>query len=701
MNLQQNRKNGTTRDWKRGSAAFTFGIGLTWIFWWPLWSGGGLIGGDIYPYYFPQKAFLADALKDGLIPLWNPLVGFGYPTLGESQTAALYPPNLLLYSQFDVNTAYNLSQLLHYIMAFAATWAFARRVKLSPAAATFAATAFVYGWFPARICLEWAIIGGAWFAAILWAATVFIQDRKPWALAAVGFFLGMDLLAGHYNLAFITLLLLMFLPFLVRPANGEETKAKVTRSLVPLLLIVSVGFMTGAVQLLPTVELKSLSQRQEVNEKFTPTYGHLPPAAISQLWQPWSWHGGEVPMDRHLEQTTLLKVPNSTNQVEAFLYCGFLTILIVALGCLSPGIRRKLSLAAYWRWFFVAIAGLIFATGWPTYYLADVPGFGFFRGPGRYSMVTALAFAVMAGGVLDAVFSRLKLRPGTTRILYAVLLSTLVVDLWAVSRQYNFGESPYWGRQVFYAVMVDDPPINHRNESALKKYFADQGDNVRLYAPGQNIPTLLGVSSLPVYLGIGPEIYESDQMLVDFESHDPDVVRKSISRLRTFGVTHLLLESPVNEATWDVTLIGEIYDALMNRALARREPFYFYSVNNALGRTYVKDHPEVSVTVISSPHEVEVVINGNQEISAAEIVLTDLNYPGWTNAVGDASEDSLFRRQKVTLNESEKSTTVMWSYSPWTVRVGGIISVVGFLILLLVVASPHYRRRFNSKPENS
>ena len=30
---------------------------LTWIFWSKLWLGGGLVGGDLYPYFLPQKAF--------------------------------------------------------------------------------------------------------------------------------------------------------------------------------------------------------------------------------------------------------------------------------------------------------------------------------------------------------------------------------------------------------------------------------------------------------------------------------------------------------------------------------------------------------------------------------------------------------------------------------------------------------------------
>ena len=43
-----------------GFGVFAVSILLTTLFWGPLWVGYGFIGGDLYPYFFPQKAFLAD-----------------------------------------------------------------------------------------------------------------------------------------------------------------------------------------------------------------------------------------------------------------------------------------------------------------------------------------------------------------------------------------------------------------------------------------------------------------------------------------------------------------------------------------------------------------------------------------------------------------------------------------------------------------
>src|SRR5579859_2089323 len=103
-------------------------IALAAFFWWPLVSGGGFVGGDVYSYYLPQKVVYADCLRHAELPLWNARAGHGYPIVGESQTGAFYPFNALLYRLLSVNSAYNWNHLLHYVLAFVFTWLYARAI---------------------------------------------------------------------------------------------------------------------------------------------------------------------------------------------------------------------------------------------------------------------------------------------------------------------------------------------------------------------------------------------------------------------------------------------------------------------------------------------------------------------------------------------------------------------------------------------
>ncbi|MEE3285514.1 MAG: hypothetical protein VX311_13110, partial [Planctomycetota bacterium] len=189
------------------------GIALAGLFWWPLVTGGGFVGGDIYSYYFPQKTFYAEQLQQGHSPFWNDRVGHGYPMLAESQAGVFYPPHLALYTWLEVNTAYSLSHLLHYVLAFVFTVGYARRFGIPRFGALLAGLVYVYGWFPTRSCWEWAIIGGTWLPAALWSVECLLQTRR-WRFAGLlAGILWIQMMAGHFQLAWITqLVLVVYVP---------------------------------------------------------------------------------------------------------------------------------------------------------------------------------------------------------------------------------------------------------------------------------------------------------------------------------------------------------------------------------------------------------------------------------------------------------------------------------------------------------
>jgi hypothetical protein len=493
----------------------------------------------------------------------------------------------------------------------------------------------------------------------------------------------MDLLAGHYNLAFITLLSLAPFPFLVSTVRRQPSASltgwnSLLRPCSGLVIAVGLGFLIGGVQLLPTWELKSLSQRQTVNDAFAPTYGYLPPNAISQLWMPWRWYAAENTMDQMLGGGWL-SLPSLTNQAEAQLYVGLLPFALVVLGLALPKWRRAQSLAHPWRWSGVIILSLVFATGWPTYFLSSVPGFGFFRGPGRYSMTAACGLALLAGSALDGLISLRNWNRTTAAIATVLFLAITTGDLWAASRQYQFGNGPFFGRQVFYATLLNDPPINHLQESTLRKFFASQGDNVRLYAPGQNIPTLMGISALPVYLGLGPELYESEEVRVDFTRTQPDDIADAQSRLRRFGVTHLLLEQRITPRLWDVEPLGEWLDPFLNRALARPEPYYLYRLKESPGRvSVISDGGESRLQNLEvKPNRVTINVAGP---GAKQVLLRDLWYPGWTLLDPDqtaAPGDEIFRAARLPVTDATTSTVTEWVYRPAIVWWGAALSLLG------------------------
>jgi hypothetical protein len=243
------------------------------------------------------------------------------------------------------------------------------------------------------------------------------------------------------------------------------------------------------------------------------------------------------------------------------------------------------------------------------------------------------------------------------------------------------------GRQIFYATLVSDPPINHLAESPLRRFFQQQGGNARLYAHGQNIPSLLEVSSIPVYLGLGPEIYESPELRVDFSKTDRDSVSEAVERLLRFGVTHLLLEAPISADTWPVKSLGAWTDPFLNRSLARLEPYYLYELLDSRGRAFF-DGPETPDVrgIKTSANRVQIEVPRDV---AGRLVLRDLAYPGWRVDGESRIYDGLFR--SVEVSSSGEPRTIAWVYRPSSVYWGAGFSGLGLLGTLGLVLA--LRRR--------
>src|SRR5260221_14290233 len=51
---------------------------------------------DYVLFYQWNFQFLAESLRSGQLPLWNPYIGLGRPFLSDSQNACFYPPTYLI-----------------------------------------------------------------------------------------------------------------------------------------------------------------------------------------------------------------------------------------------------------------------------------------------------------------------------------------------------------------------------------------------------------------------------------------------------------------------------------------------------------------------------------------------------------------------------------------------------------------------------
>jgi hypothetical protein len=98
------------------AAAGVVGIMLVWL--WPIGIGGMMpVGGDVTQFFLGLMGAFSAAIKNGRLPVWNDLWGYGFPGIGESQMGVYYPPHLLLYGLLSTEQAYVASLVLHTLWA--------------------------------------------------------------------------------------------------------------------------------------------------------------------------------------------------------------------------------------------------------------------------------------------------------------------------------------------------------------------------------------------------------------------------------------------------------------------------------------------------------------------------------------------------------------------------------------------------------
>ena len=682
----------TKLDW---FIAIVIGCALSLGVWRGLLMGGGIVGGDTYPYFFPQKQVMADGFAQGELPLWHDRTGLGYPLHAESQAGIFYPTNQILYRLFDINTAYNASLMLHYAAAFVFAWRFCRCQALSQPSSLLAAMVFVYSWFPARLSLEWSIIGGVWFPFCLWLTDRLINrpSRGAGCLLALAF--GTHLLAGHFTLAFITQLCCLGYAVLSmasggrvsRPVQtpdtrtGPESRPKVSALKAGAMVVVAIaaGILLAAVQLIPTFELRQMSQRDGGHAVFNPMYGHMPPVYVSQLvasW--WYWHSPEIVQSRQMLQVPFLMSQADTNQVEAHLYVGLIPLGLV-LCLLQFSVRQRLRDRNWKIWIVLSVMAVIYGFGWLVPLMKHLPGFGFFIGPARYTIITTMGLAVVAGMVLDILLRR-KSR-GMQFFITTLMAAITLPDLLAS------GDAPVSDAQI-----VPTPPIAGLSESWIAAELAKQPD-ARLVAPGPNVGNLFGVSCVPQYLGLGPAEYFQDDALFDTISGEVNSefpTKSEVVRMQDRGITHLLTQEAIAQLSPNLELVTAAPDSFLNRVWARgNADCYLYRLTSATGRIIAE--PKTALTSFAWVERrplrqiFTVSLTENAVVAANELM-----FPGWQVKVDEADAvPTTSRGFRRSVKASAGQHTIEWTYRPRSFVLGTVIS-----IMMLAIVGMCYFQRF-------
>jgi hypothetical protein len=700
-----------------------------------------IINPDALALRDPFRAWYAGELKHGRLATWCPTVGLGLPLFAESQMGMLHPLNLAVFSALSARRGDALLTVIECYLAGLFTYACARAMGTGLAGGVLAGLVFMFsGFFLAQEGQVWARSTGMHLPLVMLCAERLTRGRTVAALVCSALVFGVALLAGHFQLTFQAML--AFVLYVLW--RGGRTSLRRPRTWLLALTPIVLGLALGAVQVAPTAELRAQSELAAPDRDFL-LQNSFPPHHLAAYVLPHMFRAGAEVWERYWGDVL------DANFWETFAYVGILPLALAVLSWRRrravPAVTPLIALAAVFTL-------LSFGRWLPGYeYLARLPGFGWFRAPGRYVFVVSFCLAVLSGVGLDEARSTLRERwrrrawgfvifalaaAAAGGVLVLLTGSSLAVQrhaygislvVLAVSGAAFFGliRGWRWAAPAALVVAAADLLLLARSIEGFDTRFVRRADFERAgpvvqalaFGPsegrvgGDRLSWLAAAADqgrpkgawpwtgsftpLGFYTSLSPAHAERLNVL----TKRPYAEAAPFYRL--FSVRYLLSDEPVEDARLTPVFAG--IDAQVNllagEDAARR--VHLYAVD-ALPRAYLAPAPEVEpadAAGIRFLGECRIVEYAGTwvrlSVHAARpawVVLNDLDYAGWQARVDGAETEivrakGLCRAVAVPAGEHD----VVFVFRPRSLSVGGWISLGALAVAGgLAVAAITWRR---------
>ena len=743
--------------------AVAFITAIVLVAFWKLTLMKGLIitddifASDMMNENFPYRFSLGDALQSGHLPLWMREIYGGFPLLARSDAGICYPFNIVLFGLFSPTVALNLTILLTIATAGIGMYLYAREIGASHLAGIIGGIAFGFSgyllshlkhpslanaacWLPVGLALLERAVKRNDYRSLLWFAMVF----------------GLQHLSGNTQTAYYSGVLYLFyfpLRFLsnqseVRAASRKLNASRAVLNVLRNRLIWSfagmlvLGSLLAAIQLIPTYEMVSLSQRSGgVTFQYASSYAYDPKDFWTFLYP---YANGDIGNLTYTGKGVFW---------EDYGYVGVATFLLALSAPLL-----------WWRnWhvrFFSIVALvsylLVLGPATPAYKLAFdyVPGMNYFRFPTRLLFITDLSLVALAALGLTRLAEQLAGRArksGTdgpwyfrrSFLVQAILLVVAICDLlYFQLRQNPIVDAAAWMKPPKTVEIVkQDSSLfrvyclggNHAHRRMFQQAGGWEGDlqpiveQREFIQPSSNV--LYRISSPNGYANLTPNY------LVDIwgDQNRAGIITQSASiqgdvfqpiglfwkLMRMYNVKYLTSFWPFAPAPnlRPLGVYGGAYfyqnDDFLPRAYLVGEVLPVEEESSALAMLASEafdPRRSVMLAAVPSSYRQGGSSGGNVEIlryttnealmkvgtpQDAILVFSDSYYPGWVAAV-DGRETTIYRanitQRAVVVPAGEHQ--VRFRFEPASVAVGFWVSLGSLVILLgCFLIPPRWRKR--------
>ncbi|HEU4384182.1 MAG TPA: YfhO family protein [Anaeromyxobacteraceae bacterium] len=341
--------------------------------------GMAFTGSDLRIFFYGVREAVAEALRSGALPWWQRGMFMGYPLASDPQ-AAVFDLATWLTLPWEAPRALTLATLLHLCIAGWGMASWMRRRGLGPLEALLAAVLFALSAKQTAHVIHWNFAASTcWWPWMMAGLEAFAERGRGrhlalTALAAAASWLGGSPQMAHFGSLAAGLYALVLAPGLWRRRPLDAVLA---------VAAAPAGLLLAAPAVLPAVELARLGPRGSgVSYEFATSWKWSDRWALALFVLPraYQWRWG-------------------LNLWEATGYLGVLPLVLAAAAPRRRGVPLFLVLGVLGVWLGFGEDSWL---GLHRFLYRFLPGYGAFRVPTRFLMVTTFASALLAAEGLAA-----------------------------------------------------------------------------------------------------------------------------------------------------------------------------------------------------------------------------------------------------------------------------------------------------------
>jgi len=675
---------------------------------------------------YPNDAFYNRELKRGNFPLWNPYLFSGYPLFANGQNGFLNPFKILFHFLLPPHRARELFLFVHLFLTGFFTFTFLRGMGLTFFPSLIGGFIWSYNSFNMTLFQHEYVYSIAPYIPLLFLSYERALKESNFLWRGIGgISFALIILGKHLNYSFYGLI--GFLAFAIyRIYQGPYIKA-----LKEFLFITLIGFLLASVQLIPTIELITLSSLQRPAE-----YHSLPIKAIAQfvgvaffhpLIYDASFHEVNLYHPYNLYQTcgfagnlaVFLSIFNlfskhRKNEGLFFLGCAFIFYLIAfytpftrIFESIFPFVKRTVPI----KTLYIAVFSISIASAYGLECLIK-------EERGKWVPVILSSIFVFAVGIIAV---RIKadsypyhwfhpLNPAILSPVMVVLLSAFLFTFPLSSVSKGILSVFISFLELFPLAVIYNLPVSSRLLDMKNTYFDSIKNEIgyyRMTGLQPNLYPLLSIQSVDGYESLIPDIYFF--AIKEEIPTDPAYMRLiSIPNIeypmaRLLGVKYIIgtdRNYRIPEEKLEKVLDGDVVIYILKDVLPRA---FVVGTGKKVERESMRD------MVLGGDDPLKAVLleedveckgeGGNAEIISYEpervkiraevngecgfLVLSDTYYPGWKVYVDGKREKILKAYGFIRAVKLRGGVhTVEFVFEPLTVRAGMILSIAGILFVL-------------------